>query len=160
MTWLRCPLANAKLFAGVTAPAVFLLTLAGSRTSVDQLAFEPGSVLAAAAITRRPAAGDPSVPSLGPELPAAATTLHPSRVALSEAMAVGSSGPPPPPRLMLMTLAIGFGWKSTVCGDTASSIPIMMTDEKHPPSGQPIPVAPWMTAPPSAAVESESLHTL
>src|SRR5205814_1374395 len=82
----------------------------------------PGSFDAATAITCRPAAGEPSVPSFGPELPAAATTEQPSKVALSEATAVASSGPPPPPRLMLITSATGLGWRSTVVGDTASGI--------------------------------------
>ena len=109
-----------------------------------------GSFEAATAITRRPAAGEPSVPSFGPELPAAATTEQPSKVALSEATAVASSGPPPPPRLMLITFAIGFGCRSTVVGDTASSIAITMFEVKHPPIA---PVA-------EPTVESESLHTL
>src|SRR6266853_4502194 len=103
------PGAVAKLFAGVTAPVVAALTAESTRRSVDQSPPEPGSVFAAGDRTRRPAAGAPTVASPGPELPAAATTEQPSKVALSEATAVGSSGPPPPPRLMLMTLAIGFG---------------------------------------------------
>src|SRR2546423_9089344 len=82
----------------------------------------PGSFEAATAITRRPAAGAPSVPSPGPELPAAATTEQPSITARSEARAVGSSGPPPPPRLMLITFATGLGLQFTVHGLTASSI--------------------------------------
>src|SRR2546423_14676436 len=69
--------------------------------SVTSIVFAPvpGSLEAPTAITRRPAAGDPSVDSpLSPLLPAAATTAVPvgfhgvGRVALSEATEVGSSG--------------------------------------------------------------------
>src|SRR5437588_11653431 len=110
----------------------------------------PGSFEAATAITRLPAAGAPSVFSAGPELPAAATTEQPSIVALSEATAVGSSGPPPPPRLMLITFAIGFGCRSGLVGETASSIAMTMLDVRQPPTAP-------LTPP---TVESESLHTL
>src|SRR4029078_4640402 len=101
--WLRCPWANARFFAGVTAPVWLGLMAEEASTSGDQLAFDPGSVFAATAITRRPAEGDPSVPSPGPELPAAATTIAPASTALSAATDVASSGPPLPPRLMLIT---------------------------------------------------------
>src|SRR5712692_5210836 len=120
------PGAVAKFFAGVMAPVVVVLTAEATRRSVDQSPPDPGSVFAAGEITRRPAPGAPTVPSPGPELPAAATTLVPNKVALSDATALGESGPPPPPKLMLMTFAIGFGCRSTVCGDTASSIAMMM----------------------------------
>src|SRR5947208_15799989 len=154
------PGAVAKLFAGVIAPTVLAPTAESTSRSADQSPPEPGSVFAAGDSTRRPAAGAPTVPSPGPELPAAATTEQPNKVALSEAAAVGSSGPPPPPRLMLITFAIGFGCKSTVCGDTASSIPMMMTEEKHPPIGVPIPVSACTTAAHSSAVDSETMHHL
>src|SRR6266403_2259405 len=80
-----------------------------------------GSFEAPAAITWRPAAGEPTVASPGPEFPAAATTTVPVKAALSAAVEVASSGPPAPPRLMLITLAIGFGCIVSVTGDTASS---------------------------------------
>src|SRR6267378_2582513 len=127
------PAATARFFAGITAPVVVALTAEATSRSADQSPPEAGSVVAAAAITRVPAAGEPRVASPGPEFPAAATTTHPANVALSDAMAVGLSGPPPPPKLMLMTLAIGFGCKSTVCGDTASSIDITMFAVEQPP---------------------------
>src|SRR5205085_8019735 len=156
------PGAVAKVLAGVIAPTVLTPTAESTSRSADQSPPDPGSVFAAAEGTGRPAAGAPTVPSSGPELPAAATTAQPNNVALSEAIAVGSSGPPPPPKLMLMTFAIGLGCRSTVCGETASSIPMMITEEKHPPSGQVTApcVSSWMTAPTSAAVESVSLQTL
>src|ERR1041385_9305870 len=96
----------AKLLAGVTAPTVLAPPAESTNKSADQSPPDPGSVFAAGESTRRPAAGAPTVASAGPELPAAATTEQPSKVALSEATAVGSSGPPPPPRLMLMTFAM------------------------------------------------------
>src|SRR5712692_490217 len=129
------PGAVAKFLAGVTAPVVVELTAEATSRSADQSDPEPGSVTAAAAMTRLPAAGEPTVASPGPEFPAAATTTHPASVALSEAIAVGLSGPPPPPKLMLMTLAIGFGCRSTVCGETASSIDMTMLPVEQPPIG-------------------------
>src|SRR5438132_13829458 len=105
---------NAKAFMPVALPSVTSTVLLPA----------PGSFEAATAITRLPAAGAPSVPSPGPELPAAATTEQPSIVALSEATAVGSSGPPPPPKLMLITLAHGLGCRSNVVCDTACTIAI------------------------------------
>src|SRR6266404_1689822 len=131
---------SAKAFMPVALPSVTSIVLFPV----------PGSFEAATAITRLPAAGAPSVPSPGPELPAAATTEQPSIVALSEATAVGSSGPPPPPKLMLITLATGLGCRSTVVGDTASSIAITIFEVKQPP------IAP--VTPPT--VERASLHTL
>src|SRR5258708_4069107 len=80
-----------------------------------------GSFEAPAAITWRPAAGEPTVASPGPEFPAAATTTVPVKAALSAATDVASSGPPVPPRLMLITFAIGFGCIVNVTGETASS---------------------------------------
>src|SRR6185436_18399298 len=111
-------------------------------------------------MTWTPAAGEPVVPSPGPELPEAATTTVPVRAALLAATAVGLLGPPEPPRLMLMTLAIGFGnsalagfaWPCTVGkvkGDTESSIAMMMLAESQPPIG-----CTWLT------VDSISLQTL
>src|SRR5437588_3610965 len=120
-----------------------------SRTSILLMPYA-GSSDAATAMTRLPAAGEPSVLSPGPELPAAATTEQPSSVALSEATAVASSGPPPPPKLMLITSATGLGWKSTVEGDTASSIAITMFEVKQPP----------ITPLADPTVDIESLHTL
>src|ERR1041384_395474 len=98
-----------------------------------------------------PAAGEPVVPSPGPEFPEAATTTVPARAALLEAIAVGLSGPPPPPRLMLITAAIGFGNRGLlrVNGETASSIAMMMFEESQPPIG-----CTWLT------VDSMSLQTL
>src|SRR5881394_2734039 len=97
-----------------------------------------------------PAAGDPVVPSPGPEFPEAATTTAPARAALLAAIAVGLSGPRPPPRLMLMTCAIGFGNKGLfkVKGETESSSAMMMFEVSQPPIG-----CTWL------AVDSMSLQT-
>src|SRR2546422_366449 len=106
------PGAVAKLFAGVTAPKRVVGTAPATSKSEDQTEPAlPGCVVAPTEITCTPDAGDPVVPSPGPELPEAATTTQPMRAALLAAIASGLSGPPPPPRLMLMTLAIGFGNK-------------------------------------------------
>ena len=85
----------------------------------------------------RLAAGEPVVPSPGPEFPEAATTIAPANAALLAAIAVGLSGPPPPPRLMLMTCATGFGRSALfkVNGETESSSAMMMFEESQPPIG-------------------------
>src|SRR2546423_2747879 len=127
--------------------------------SVTSIVFAPvpGSFEAPTPITRRPAAGAPSVPSpSSPELPAAATTDVPvgfhgvGKAALSDATAVGSSGPPPPPRLMLITFAMGFGKPVSVAGATESSIARTMLEVRQPPTGPPTP----------PSVDSTSLQTL
>ena len=104
------PEAAGRFFAGVTAPTAVGLTALACRTSADQVELvAPGCVVAPTEITCVPAAGEPVVPSPGPELPEAATTVAPASAALLAATAVGLSGPPLPPRLMLMTFAIGLG---------------------------------------------------
>src|SRR5215831_2303155 len=141
-----------KLLAGVTAPTVAAGTALAWRTSVDQVEPAlPGWVVAPTEITWTPDAGDPVVPSPGPEFPEAATTTHPINAALLAAIASGLSGPPPPPRLMLMTCAIGFGRSGLfkVKGETESSIAMMMFEESQPPIGCT-----------SLAVDSMSLQTL
>src|SRR5437588_5660164 len=146
------PACVARPFAGVTAPTRATGTALACRTSVDQTPPAlPGCVVAPTEITCTPDAGDPVVPSPGPEFPEAATTTQPNRAALLAAIASGLSGPPPPPRLMLMTLAIGFGNKGlfSVNGETASSIAMMMFEESQPPIG-------WT----SLTVDLMSLQTL
>src|SRR5258705_13872026 len=107
-----------------------------------------------------PAAGEPVVPSPGPEFPEAATTTVPVRAALLAATAVASLGPPDPPRLMLMTFATGFGKSplaglalpctvGNVNGDTESSSAMMIFAVSQPPIG-----CTWLT------VDSISLQTL
>src|SRR5436190_5275440 len=113
-----------RLPAGVTAPIVAAGTAFACNTSADQVEPAlPGCVVAPTEITCTPEAGDPVVPSPGPEFPEAATTTVPANAALLAAIEVGLSGPPPPPRLMLMTCAIGFGSSGlfSVNGDTESS---------------------------------------
>src|SRR5437763_15947878 len=141
-----------RALAGVTAPVTAVGTALACRTSVDQVEPAlPGCVVAPTEITCTPDAGDPVVPSPGPEFPEAATTTQPAKAALLAAIAVGLSGPPPPPRLMFTTLAIGFGSKGlfSVNGETASSSAMMMFEESHPPIG-----CTWLT------VDSMSLQTL
>jgi hypothetical protein len=107
-------------------------------------------MLLATQVTSRPTHGAPTVEAPGPELPAAATTLVPRRTALSDATAVGLSGLPDPPRLMLMTCATGLEKPLIVRGETESSIAMVITEVKHPP-----------TAPVSEpTLESASLQTL
>src|SRR6185503_11497224 len=100
----------------------------------------PGCVVAPTEITCSPAAGDPVVPSPGPELPEAATTIVPMSAALLAAIEFGLSGPPPPPRLMLMTWATGFGSSGllSVNGETESSSAMIVSDDAQPPRGTPV----------------------
>src|SRR6185436_4688183 len=118
--------------AGVTAPGTSLFTPDGSSTSNDHEPCE--SRLFATHMTRRPAHGAPTVPSTGPSLPPAATTIVPRRTALSEATEVTLSGVPAPPSDMLITCATGFGNPLIVRGETESSMAIVIAALRHPPT--------------------------
>src|SRR5687768_7821668 len=116
LTYTYCLLI--ELAGGAVEPDIGLRPMRSNPgTSILQSSALPGWVVAPTEMTCVPAAGDPVVPSPGPELPEAATTVVPVSAALLAATAVGVSGPPPPPRLMLMTFATGFGWPVRVNGE-------------------------------------------
>src|SRR5712691_12790046 len=114
-SWMPCrwPAADENCVAGVCEPVVEEENELELSTSADQPVF-PGSLVAAVATTRRPAAGELMVFSGGPSLPAEASGTTPANCKLPAAMALAEFGSPDDePKLMFTTVARGFGNPAT-----------------------------------------------
>ena len=109
----RWPAAGENPVAGVREPVVVEENELELSTSADQPVL-PGSLVAALATTKRPAAGEPTICSRGPSFPAEASGTTPANCKLPAAIESAEfSLPALFPKLMLTTVARGFGKPAT-----------------------------------------------